>query len=362
MADHEGHDSTDSTDRTDRTGGTGIGWGILATGKIAHTFARDLALVPGARLAAVGSRTAGSAERFAAAYAADTGRAAPAAHSSYEALVADPAVDVVYVATPHALHLDNARLAFGAGKHVLCEKPLTLDVAAGEEMVRLARAHDRFLMEAMWTACHPGVLALRERLASGELGTPRHLHAELGFRVDAPPEDRMLNPALGASALLDMGVYPLTFAHLLLGPAERLQASGDLSDGGIDLDVAISGRYAGGALATMTASMTSWSSRRAAIATDVGRVDVADFHHPTRVTFTRYAEGGSNDTVDLAEPLAIEPLEPVLGRGYAHEAIEVQRCLRAGLRESPLVPHEQTLTLLRQMDDLRAQLGVTFPA
>lgn len=342
-----------------------IGWGVLATGKIAHTFARDLPLVPGARLAAVGSRSAGSAERFAAAFATDTGAPTPTAHGSYEDLVADPAVDVVYIATPHALHLDHARLAFEAGRHVLCEKPLTLDVAAAEEMVRLARRHDRFLMEAMWTACHPGVLALRERLASGDLGTPRQLHAELGFRVDAPPEDRMLNPSLGASALLDMGIYPLTFAHLMLGPAERLQASGDLSDGGIDLDVAISGRYAAGALATMTASMTSWSSRRAAIATDLGRVDVEDFHHPTRITFTRYAAGGSNDSdkgADRAEPLDIEPLEPVLGRGYAHEAIEVQRCLRAGLRESPLVPHEQTLALLRQMDDLRAQLGVTFPA
>jgi len=344
-------------DARDRTG-----WGILATGRIARTFARDLALAPDARLAAVGSRRAESAERFAAAYAADTGAATPTAHASYEALVADPAVDVVYVATPHALHLDHARLAFEAGKHVLCEKPLTLDVAAAEEMVRLARHHGRFLMEAMWTACHPAVLALRQRLAAGDLGTARHLHAELGFRVDAPPEDRLLDPSLGASALLDMGIYPLTFAHLLLGPAERLQASADLSPGGIDLDIAISGRYAGGALATMTASMTSWSSRRAAIATDLGRVDVEDFHHPTRTTFTPYATGGTNDSVDRAVPLDIEPVEPVLGQGYAHEVVEVQRCLRAGLLESPMVPHDQTLTLLRQMDDLRAQVGVTFPA
>jgi hypothetical protein len=111
----------------------------------------------------------------------------------------------------------------------------------------------------------------------------------------------------------------------------------------------------------MTASMTSWSSRRAAIATDRGRIDVEDFHHPTRVTFTPYAVGGSNDDVDLTPPVVLDHAEPVLGRGYAHEAVEVQRCLRAGLRESPLVPHEQTLTLLRQMDDLRAQVGVSFP-
>jgi predicted dehydrogenase len=331
-----------------------IGWGILATGKITHAFARDLAAVPGARLAAVGSRRLESARAFAAQYGA------AAAYGSYAELVADPAVDVVYIATPHALHLDNARLALAAGKHVLCEKPLTLDAAEAEEMVRLAGQHDRFLMEAMWTACHPVVRALRARLQAGEFGTPRQLHAELGFRVDAGPEDRLLDPALGASALLDMGVYPLTFAHLMLGPAERLSATAHLSEGGIDLDVAIAGRYPGGALATLSASMTSWSSRTAAIGTDRGRIDVDDFHHPTHATFTPYVRGPAN-TVEHGRPVRIEGAEPVLGRGYGNEIAEVGRCLRAGLRESPLVPHEQTLTILRQMDGLREQVGVTFP-
>ena len=332
-----------------------VGWGILATGGIAHAFARDLAVVPGARLAAVGSRSAAKAQAFADEYGA------PAAHGSYEELVTDPAVDVVYVATPHALHLANAKLAFEAGKHVLCEKPLTLDLADAAEMVRLADEHDRFLMEAMWTACHPVVRALRERLRAGEFGTPRHLHAELGFRVDADPESRMFEPALGASALLDMGVYPLTFAHLMLGPAEELHATADLSDRGIDLDIAVSGRYPGGALATMTASMTSWSSRSAGIATDRGRIDLGDFHHPERAVFTPYVQGPANDTVERGDPVEILGEEPVLGRGYGNEIAEVGRCLREDLRESPLVPHEQTLTILREMDELRAQVGVTFP-
>ena len=328
-------------------------WGILATGRIAHTFAADLALVPGAELVAVGSRRLESAQAFAA-------RHGGTPHGSYEELVADPAVDVVYVASPHALHLDHARLCLAAGKHVLCEKPLTLSLADAEEMVRLAGEHDRFLMEAMWTACHPGVVALRERLHSGELGTPRQLHAELGFRVDADPQDRMLDPQLGASALLDMGVYPLTFAQLMLGEPETLRATADLSERGIDLDVAVTGRYAGGALATLTASMTSWSGRHAAIATDLGRVEVDDFHHPSRMTFTAYTVGATNDTVDVGRPVEIEAA-PVIGRGYAHEIVEVGRCLEAGLRESPLVPHAQTLSLLRQMDDVRAQVGVDFP-
>jgi predicted dehydrogenase len=339
------------------TSDTPVRWGILATGKIAHTFARDLRRTPGAELVAVGSRRLASAEAFAAEHG---GRP----YGSYEELVADPEVDVVYIATPHALHLENARLVFEAGKHVLCEKPLTLSTADAEEMVALARRHDRFLMEAMWTACHPTIIALRRRLAAGEFGTPRHFHAELGFLVTADPGDRMVDPALGASALLDMGVYPLTVAHLLLGEAESLHAVGDTRTapgGTFDTDVAIVGRYPGGVLATLTASITSWSSREAAIATDRGRILLDDFHHPSRAVFQPVAPVASwTEEQGAAEPVVIEPDGPVIGAGYGNEIAEVGRCLREGLRESPLVPHAQTLTLLRQMDDVRRQVGVEF--
>jgi predicted dehydrogenase len=207
-------------------------------------------------------------------------------------------------------------------------------------------------MEAMWTACHPVIRALAAGLRAGRFGTPRHVHAELGFRVDAPPEDRMLNPELGAGALLDMGIYPLTFAHLMLGPAEELHGIASLSMDGIDLDVAIIGRYAGGALATMSASMTSWSSRAASVATDLGRIDVPDqFHHPHYAVFTP-ADGG--DTVRIGGD------EPLIGRGYGNEIAEVGRCLAAGLRESPMVPHAQTLALIGAMDDVRRQIGVRY--
>lgn len=335
-----------------------VGWGILATGKIAHAFARDLAHVPGARLAAVGSRRQASADAFAAEHGA------AAAHGSYEALVADPAVEVVYIATPHALHLADATLAIEAGKHVLCEKPLTLNVAEAEQMVALARERGVFLMEAMWMACHPVVRAVREALAEGRLGVPRHVHAELGFKVEAPPEDRMFNPDLGASALLDMGIYPLTIAHLLLGEAEHLHATAALSERGIDLDVAITGRYPAGALATMTASMTSWSSSTAWIATDLGRIELPEFHHPPYAEFTAYAGGWTSEDgrTGRGEPVRIPGVEPVLGQGYGNEALEVQRCVRAGLLESPLVPHAQTLTLMRQLDALRDQIGVHYRA
>ena len=285
-------------------------WAILGPGRIARTFASDLALVPGAELVAVGSRSAARSAAFAEEFGA---AGSIAAYGSYEELVADPRVDVVYIASPHALHLEHARLAFEAGKHVLCEKPLTLSAAQAEEMIALAAQHDRFLMEAMWTACHPVILEVRQRIRAGDLGTPRHLHAELGFVVPPGASTRMHDPALGASALLDMGIYPLTLAHLMLGEAEELVATADLSEDGIDLDVAISGRYPGGALASMTASMTSWSSRRAEIATDTGRLSLEDFHHPDFATWEHYAPG-SGDGISGGEP------QRITGDGPGHRA------------------------------------------
>jgi predicted dehydrogenase len=324
------------------------GWGVLATGKIAASFANDLRHVPGARLAAVGSRTAGSAEAFAREYGGPDCRA----HASYADLVADPDVDVVYVATPHAFHLDNARMALEAGKHVLCEKPLTINTAESEELIRLAGAEDRFLMEAMWMACHPVIRAIRDGFAAGRFGTPTVVHAEIGFTVDAPASDRMLDPGLGAGALLDMGVYTLTFADLVLGPATEQHAAATLNDHGIDTAVAISGRHAAGGVSALTATIAAYSGVTATIATDTGRIDLAPaFFNPPGATW--FPHDG--------EPVAIAGIEPLLGRGLGNEAAEVQRCLAAGLRESPLVPHEQTLRIMRQMDDVRRQVGLVYP-
>jgi len=329
-------------------------WGILGPGRIARTFAHDLHLVPDAELTAVGSRSLPRATAF----AQELGFAS--AYGSYEELLADESVDAVYVASPHALHVAHVTAALGAGKHVLCEKPLTLRATDAEELFALAGRSERLLMEAMWTACHPVVRTVRDRLRAGEFGVPRQLHAELGFVVTAPPEDRLNDLAMGAGALLDMGIYPLTFAHLMLGEAEQLTATAVLSDTGADMDIAIAGRYPGGSVATLTASMTSWSSRRADIATDHGRLVLEDFHHPSHATFTPTAVGGTNDDVERSTSRRLESTDPLVGRGYAHEVIEFQRCLAEGLLESPLVSHAQTLTIMRQMDQLRAQVGVRY--
>jgi predicted dehydrogenase len=318
-------------------------WGILATGRIAHDFARNLREVPGAEIAAVGSRSLGSAEDFAAEFGARP-------HASYEALAADPDVDIIYVATPHAFHLEHARLAFDAGKHVLCEKPLTLNLAEAEAMVAAAASAGRFLMEAMWMACHPVIRAVRAGLDEGRFGTPKQVHADIGFVVTQPPTGRLFNPDLGGGALLDMGVYPLTFAHLMLGPADRMTASATLSDQGVDLDVALAGRH-GAAVSALTASMTSACPNTATIATDAGLIELPRrFYGPAYATWI--PAGG--------EPERIDGVEPLLGTGLGNEAAHVQECLHAGRLESPLVPHAQTLTLIRQMDEVRRQIGVSY--
>jgi predicted dehydrogenase len=318
-----------------------VRWGMLATGKIAGGFARDLALLPDARIAAVGARRLASAEAFAAEHG---GRP----HEGYEALVADPDVDVVYVASPHALHREHVLLAFEAGKPVLCEKALTLNAAEAEELVAESRRRGLFLMEAMWMRCNPLVRRVQQLLATGELGPVTQVRADLGFRVDDPPTGRMLDPGLGGGALLDMGVYPVTFAHLFLGAPDRVAAVAALSEAGADLNLAMSFGYPSGAVAALTASMVGPTPRTASIATDRGRFDLpGGFHHPVTATWT------SEDHVEVIEA-------PVIGTGLANEAIEVMRCLRAGETESPLVPLDETVEIMRVMDDVRRQVGVVY--
>ncbi len=319
-----------------------VRWGILATGKIATAFAENLALLPDCEIAAVAARRQDSADRFAATH--EVGRA----YGDYRALVEDPDVDIVYVATPHALHRAHVELAFAAGKPVLCEKPLTLNADDARALVGLARERGLFFMEGMWMRCNPLIRRLQRLAAEGALGEVRQVRADLGFVVDAPPADRLLDPALGGGALLDMGVYPLTFAQLFLGAPSAVAAAAGLSPAGVDLDVALSLAYDSGATAALTASMTSWSPRSASIATDLGRVDVpAPFHHPTTATWT---SDGHTETL----------ADEVIGTGLANEAMEAVRCLRGGETESPLVPLDETVEVLELMDRIRRDIGVRY--
>ena len=319
-----------------------VRWGILATGKIARSFATDLRLLPEAEIAAVASRKLDSARSFAEEYDART------AYGSYEELVADPEVDVVYVATPHALHKENVLMAFEAGKPVLCEKPLTMNARDAADLVEEARKRQLFLMEAMWMRCNPVVRRLRQLARSGALGRISQVRADLGFFVDRPETDRLLAPELGGGALLDMGIYPLTFAHLFLGEPDQVEAVAAMAPSGIDLNIAISLGYSSGAVASLSSTMTGWSPRTGSIASDIGRIDLEEsFHQPTGATWTSAG--------------AVEEIrEEVVGTGLANEALEVIRCLRNGETESPLVPLEETVSLLRLMDTNRGKIGLAY--
>ncbi|MDQ3627378.1 MAG: Gfo/Idh/MocA family oxidoreductase [Actinomycetota bacterium] len=326
-----------SVDRTPQDGEQRpVRWGILATGKIAHNFATDLALLADAELSAVGSRSRAGAEAFADEY--DVGRA----YGSYEQLAADPELDVVYVATPHGRHVEDVMTCFEAGKSVLCEKALTLDADTSVELVREARARGLFFAEAMWMRTIPAVRKAVSMAREGRCGRLGQVRADLGLVAPYDPTDRLWDPALGASALLDVGIYPLTLAHLVLGPPLEVSASAVMSQAGTDVNGGATLTYASGAVASLSWTQTAWSPTDASIAGDTGRIELpAGFHH---------CESFDYVVGDQVEAFT----EPTAGRGYVHEAQEVQRCLRAGLIESVLLPLDETVEIMRVMDRIRA--------
>jgi len=319
-----------------------VRWGVLATGGIAEKFATDLALVPDQSLAAVASRRQESADEFATRFGADH------AHGSYQALLEDPDVDVVYVATPHGRHLEDVEACLAAGKHVLCEKPLTLDAADARRLVDDARSRGLFLAEAMWMRANPAIRGAVDAARSGACGTLGSVRADLGF-VAPKDKARLWDPALGASALLDIGIYPITFAHLVLGTPDTISAAGTLTDRGIDVAGGATLTYASGAVASVSWNQTAATDSRASIAGDAGRIEIdAQFHHPDAF---RLITATGEERVDL----------PRSGSGLFHEIVEVGACLRAGRTTSGVLTVDGTLEVLRTMDTIRRQLGVDHP-
>ena len=320
--------------------------GVLATGGIADDFCRDLAIVPGAEIAAVGSRQQASADAFAARHGAVR------AYGSYAALLSDPEVDVVYVATPHPFHEQNVLAALDAGKAVLCEKPLGMRAAEAERMVAAARDRGLFLMEAMWMRCTPNVRRLVDLVAAGAVGEVRNIRADLGFVSPTDPSLRWHDPALGASTLLDVGVYPLHLVTMLLGAPRSMTGAAVLTERGVDDAAGLVLTYQSGAVATVTCAQNAYTDSTATVAGDRGRIEV-----PRTImvppSLTVVSGEGSTDPEVVAEP--------VLGQGMAHEAIEVQRCLHEGRTESPLVPLDQTALVAGLLDQAREICGVRLP-
>ncbi len=321
-----------------------IRWGILGTGGIAKKFAQALAAISqDAELVAVGSRTAESAASFAKEFGAKR------AHASYEALAADPGVDVVYIATPHMLHRDNALLCIDHGKAVLCEKAFTVNAAEAEEVIARARAKGVFLMEAMWTRFLPAMVQVRQWIAEKAIGEPRLVTTDFGFRCNWDPASRLLDPKLAGGALLDVGVYTIALAGMVLGPQPKsVSAQSHIGETGVDEQTAMAFGYPGGGLASLTCAVRTNTPHTARIEGTDGWIEIPSFWMAQRAIL----HAGGKDTVAL---------KPWTGNGYVHEAVEVTECLRAGRKESATMPLAETLAIMKTMDEVRHQIGLRYP-
>lgn len=318
-------------------------WGIIGTGGIAREFAAALQALPDGELLAVGSRRQETADAFGDAFDV------PRRYGSYEALVSDPDVDIVYVATPHMFHHRDALLALEAGKHILVEKAFTINAQQAAEVIALARARGLFAMEAMWTRFFPAMRRLREMLAEGAVGEVQMVRADLSHRVEFDPTHRLYDPHQGGGALLDIGVYPIAFAWDVLGPPDRVTGVAHIGESGVDDQSACLFGYDSGAMAVLSFSQTTDAPREALIAGTEGVLRVEGrWQQPGRLTLAR---GGYEQVLDL----------PYTGSGYQYEAEAVMENIRAGRTESELMPLDETLAIMRVMDQLRAAWGLTYP-
>lgn len=322
-----------------------IRWGVLAPGGIAHDWTEALHAATTSRVVAVGSRSLERAQAFATEFGVER------AHSSYEALVADSGVDAVYIASPHSEHHGHALLALGAGKPVLVEKAFTRTATEAAEVVEAARARGLLAVEAMWTRFLPHLDVVRGCLEDDLLGEVRAVEADHGQRLYPDGPQRLGDPALAGGALLDLAVYPVSFAHLALGGFTAVQATGTLAETGVDASETIAVTGPQGAIGTLSATMLAKTPCAASVSGTEARLEIDGwFYQPNTV---RLLDGDDRE-VDRFEP-------PSRAHGLAYEAAEFARLLAAGKTESGLVPLDETLRIMQVLDEVRRQLGVRFP-
>lgn len=325
---------------------TPIRWGILSTGAIARKFAIGLRDTPDAHLLAVGSRTQSGAEAFAAEFNI------PRQYGSYEALAADPDVDVIYIGTPHPMHYETAMLCLQAGKPVLLEKPFALNAGQAEALIHFAREKRIFLMEAMWTRFTPVMAKVRDVLSAGTLGAVRMVQADFGFRAPFDPRHRLFAPELGGGALLDVGIYPVSFAAMVFGQQpSAIVSSAALGTTGVDEQSAMIFTYPDGALAQLSCAVRTQTPQEALIIGEKGWIRIPSRWWVPRV-YTLQIDG---EAEQVFEP-------PFVGNGYNYEAAAVGECLRAGRTESDIMPLDETLAIMRTLDAIRAQWDLVYPS
>ncbi|MEY2814429.1 MAG: hypothetical protein RIS05_177 [Actinomycetota bacterium] len=320
-------------------------WGILASGGIAQAFARDLSYFNNHIVAAVGSRTQESADTFATEFPGCV------AYGSYEDLVNDPTLDAIYVATPHPYHVSNTILALNAGKPVLCEKPLTINAKEAMEMKAAAEANDVALMEAMWARFLPHMHKVREILASGVLGEIWAVEADHGQRLSDYANPRHWEPSLGGGALLDLGIYPISFAHMVLGKPDSITSSATFTDKGVDASSTAIFNYKSGAQAILTSNMMVSTPCRATICGTLGKIEIdRTFYNPTSMR------------VIMHDGTTTEYAKNYQGHGLREQAMEFERVVRSGAKSSPILTPAESVEIMRSLDEIRRQIGLIYPS
>ena len=323
---------------------TGLRWGILATGGIAHAFARDLRTA-GLDLRAVGSRRLEGARAFAEEF--DVARV----HGSYEALAADDDIDIVYIATPHPMHAENALLLLEHGKHVLIEKPFTLNADQAIAVRDLARAKGLLAMEAMWTRYLPHMIRIREIIESGTLGEIRAVFADHTQRISDDPAHRLNALELGGGALLDLGIYPVSFAWDMLGAPTSIAATARLGGTGADTEVATIFTHASGAVSTTLSSSRAAGPNTAHVVGTEGRIDIDRVWY-TPTSFRVTAPDGT---------VLEEFVSDVEGRGMQFQALAAEETIAGGATDSERLPIDETVAIMETLDAVRRQIGLRYP-
>jgi predicted dehydrogenase len=319
-------------------------WGIIGLGRIAHKFAQDLKHIPGARLHAVAARDLGRAQAFGQQYGVTH------AYGSYEEILTCPDIHAIYVATPHSSHAENTIMCLEAGVPVLCEKAFTVNARESLAMITASRKHATFLMEAFWTRFTPSTLFVLDEIAKGSIGEIVGLKADFGFKPTFDPSSRLFDPKLAGGALLDIGVYPLFLALLVLGKPEEIMAKAYLGPTGVDEDTAFILRHQGNVLSHLHASIRMGTKTEAYIYGSKGTILMhSRFHEPCQVSLLR--EGQRPEVFQFPEP----------GFGYHYEAAEVMRCIRLGLKESPDLPLVFSQTMMEVLDEIRRYIGLVYP-
>jgi len=323
---------------------TGLRWGILATGGIAHAFTSDLRTA-GLDVAAVGSRSAASAQRFADEFGI------PRAHGSYDDLAADPDVDIVYIATPHPAHAENAIAMLQAGKHVLVEKPFTLTAAEAAAVRDVARRQGLLAMEAMWTRYLPHMMRIRTLIAEGAVGEVRTVFADHTQKITDDPTHRLNALELGGGALLDLGIYPVSFVWDVLGAPTSIRAVARLAETGADAEVATVMTHGGGAVSSTVSSSRAAGPNTAHVVGTEGRIDIdRTWYAPT--TFRLSAPDGT---------VKEEFVSDVDGRGMQYQALAAERLIAEGRTDSDELSLDESVAIMGTLDDIRAQIGVRYP-